>query len=216
MSADTTNENLPDTENTSQNKGNTVDAELASVKAQLAELIENQKATMSAIAETRRPAQTEQEPEDDNLYEPNNLLRKAEQVMERKFQAEQAKNAKIAEMGREYPEIHTDTKVMNAVVEELKKLPSSIQQTADGYEMAILKAVTKAGITPRSRRSIVDEDVSLGNSSSSNERKGSQGKKKLSANSLTLASLMGLDVENPEVVKRLEKRAERTKWNKFE
>jgi hypothetical protein len=212
MSADTTQENLPNTENGSQSKGNHTDAELASVKAQLAELIEANRTIATTLVEQRR--QAEIPTEEENLFDPQTLLRKTEALVEARINTERSTTAKIAEMSREYPEINSDTKLMQAVVNELKALPSSIQQTADGYEVAILKAVNKAGIVPRSRRQAVDEDVSMGNRGGGTQ--GREKKTKLSQNSMDLAELMGLNTSDPEVVKRLEKRAQRSRWNKYE
>lgn len=181
------------------------------------QLSQTQTATAEAITALARKQQPEPEPEDENLYEPNTLLRKAEQVMERKLQIETAKNAKIAEMGKEYPEIHSDTKLMDKVVGKLKALPQALQGTPEGYEMAIRRAVDEQGLIPKSRRrdTSVDEDVSFGNNQGGGIARTAK-KGKASADQLELASLLGMDVNNPKYVERLEKtinsRSDYKKW----
>jgi hypothetical protein len=214
MSADNTPENLPNSENGSQNKGQSLD--LDAIKAQLAELAENQKVTMETVSTVaQRIRQPAPEPEDDNLYEPQNLLRKADRIVEEKLARRDALNAKIAEVSREYPELNSDAKLIQSVVAEAKNLPSHLQQTPEGYEMAMLRAATKAGLVPKSKRSTstVDDDVSMSNSG---ERTRAPKKVKITEAQLRLAELMGRDINDPEYLKRLEKANQRARWNKYE
>lgn len=215
MSADNKDESSQTNQDASASgsKGN---KEIAEIKAQLQELAENTRATMEAVSTVaQRTKPPEPVVEDENLYEPDALLRKAASMAEGIVDAREQRNQRMTEMSREYPELNTDAKLIQAAAAELGKLPANFRVTADGYETAILKAVAKAGLIPKSKRAnvTVDEDVSMSNrggSSGNRERK-----QKVSDATLAAAELMGLDINNPETIKNLEKNSNRN-YNKYE
>lgn len=213
MDADSKNENLPDDNQQAagQSKGNDVLAErLAEVQAQLEAMNQAMQAQSAAIAATqRKPVQEEEE----NLYDPKNLLRKAEATFDTRLREERAKDAKIYELSQEYPEIRGDSKIRADILAAQRELPEHLRDTALGYETAVLKAVAKHGIVAKSKRPTVDPDSSL------SPRSGSTGQPKkrvkVSQNMLAIAELMGRPVDDPEYVKRLEDAANRERFDKY-
>jgi len=204
MSADNTQETSQTSGNPPQDKG----LNLKELSAQLAELAENQKTTMEALGTLARSQRQPEPRKERNFYEPTEMLEEVEERVERKIQAEAAKNLKIAELSKEYPELNSDAKMIQAVVKELEAVPAAIRNSPEGYEMAILKTVHKQGLTPKSKRrdNSIDEDISLGNSG---RRQPPPKRVKVSEETLAAAELMGLDVSDPKVVERLENHANR-------
>lgn len=206
-----TKENLPD--DSQESKGKDTYAEtLANVTAQLAQLAAEQKATQQAIIAATRKQEPEEEVSQDNEYNPAVILKRADQAMDRRLKAERAKDTMIYNMAEEYPEIRTNQKIKDAVVEAHKLVPESIRDSADGYKMAVLEAVQKNGLVPKSRRQTVDEDVSMSPRGGGERRQKSE---KISNATLATAELMGLDVNDKAVVERLEKYSNR-RFSKYE
>lgn len=198
-----------------QSKGKDKLAEtLASVQEQLRAMNESNQATAQAILQMRqeqaRPAVKET---DDDLYDPKTLLNKAGDIMQRQLREERAKNAMIYNLGQEYPEIHSDSVIRQAVIEAQKGLRPDLQDTADGYEVAVLKAVAKHGIMPKSKRQVLEEDASSAPRSGSSP--GSRKKVKVSEDTKTIAALMGLNTEDSETMKNLEKNSNRDTYSKY-
>ncbi len=216
MSADTNDQTPPGT-NSQDGKGDAVSQTLAQFSETLKEMNAQMQATAQAVTEVARRAPMRQEPqEEENLFDPNQLLAKADKVFTQKLQSERAKDMMIYNLSQEYPEIQTDPKIRQAVLEAQRGISEGIRDTAEGYEMAVLKAVQKNGVIPKSRRQAVDEDASIaprGGGSSAPRGKG--GKVKLAPETLELARLMGRDTEDPEVIKRLEAAASRDTYNRY-
>jgi hypothetical protein len=80
--------------------------------------------------------------------------------------------------------------------------------------MAVLKAVTKAGLVPKSKRQVLDEDVSAGGSRGTGETN-RKSKSKVTDQMLRAAEALGRPVDDPDFVKRLEEAANRTAWNRY-
>ncbi len=214
MSADTKNESSQTNQEASAS-GSKGSIDLAELKTQLAELAENQKVTMEAVGTLARgQRQPEQQRAERNLFEPNDMLAEVQERVDRTIQLEAAKNLKIAEMSREYPELNADAKMIQSVVTELGNLPAAIRNTPDGYEVAMLKAASKAGLIPKSKRKAasVDDDISMGNSGGA-ERRAKSGK--IDDATLAAAELMGININDPEVLKRMEQSSKRN-FNRYE
>lgn len=211
---DADDKNNPPTDGqTDQSKGKDKLAEtLASVQEQLRAMNEANQATQQAILQMRQ-AQVQPKETDDDLYDPKTLLNKAGDIMQRQLREERAKNAMIYNLGQEYPEIHSDSVVRQAVIEAQKGLRADLQDTADGYEVAVLKAVAKHGIMPKSKRQVVDDDAS--SPPRSGQSSGPRKKIKVSEDTKTIASLMGLNTEDSETMKNLEKNTNRDTYNKY-
>ena len=159
---------------------------------------------------------------DDDLYNPGKLQSQVEsvanQVASSVLLKERSINAKIAELTQEYPEIQTDPDTKKAVLQAHNNLPKHLVDTAEGYEMAILKAVTEAGIVKKSKRAAVDveEPIAAGSRGASASRARSSGSKgKVDDNMRAFAELMGRPVDDPDYQKRLEEHASRDTYTKY-
>lgn len=210
MSAD--NQNTPPEDQNTNPPVNGND-KLASQLESVTELIRQQNEAFAAqFAKLEAQQAKPKNEEDDNLYDPKNLLARSEQIMTRRLQEEKAKDSMIWELAQEYPEIKSDAKLRAAVLEAQKSLPESIRDSATGYESAVLKAVSKAGLVPKSKRQTQDPDVSMEVRGNGERR---QGKQKISQATLATAQLMGRDINDPETLKRLEEASQRINYSKW-
>lgn len=216
--ADEDIQNAPDQENQAPDPigqlRSETDAKLAEITAQL-------KAQNEVFARNFQALMPKAPPEptigDDDVLDPRGLRDKivseANRTITEALNEERRKNATIVNLAKEYPEINTDSKFQDAIVEAQKSLPQSIRDTADGYELAIMKAVARQGILPKSKRTESDPDgftaASSSSSAASARQRAANPKGKVSDKTLAMAQLLGRDISDPEVVKSLQNAAKR-------
>lgn len=210
-------------DNTSQNStGNSAGGSTGNQDAltkQLAEIQENlgkmnaqMEATQAAIAVANQRANPPPKQEDENLFEPQQMINKMEKIFDTRLRTEKAKDMTIYNLAQEYPEIQTDAKLRQAVLDAQKTIPESIRDTADGYELAVLKATQKAGLVPKSQRRAVEDEPSYDARRSAVK---SKPRVKVSDATLQVAELMGRNISDPETLKRLEDAANRDTYAKY-
>lgn len=196
----------------SQGDNGALNAQLTQVQEELRKMNERMEATQNAIAESNRVKVTKED-DDENIYDPKVLSRKMEAAFDTKLRAERQKDLTIYNLAQEYPEIQTDSKIRAAVLEAQNQIPASLRDTADGYEMAVLKAVSKAGLMPKSKRQVIDDDVSI--SPRSSGTRPTAKRTKVSDRTLQVAEMLGRDISDPKVLAGLEEAANRDTYNKY-
>lgn len=204
-----------------------LDSELGAVKDQLKAMNDAFASGMQQLATAMTPKQPQQQPRqqsgftDADFLDPQALQGKvtnlAQDIASRALAREREMNATIYNLAQEYPEIQTDQKIKQAVVEAHKTLPAEMRDTAVGYETAVYRAVSKEGLQPKSKRQIV-EDAPV----ASGGKGGGQGKPdkkaKVDPRSIEFARLLGRPVDDPNYVKELEKttaRSEDGTWGRY-
>jgi hypothetical protein len=195
-----------------------LDSKLSEVQQQLAQMNEFMQSQQRAAA---KPQATEID--DSDVFDAQSLNRKvtqaADSVARELLAQERQKNATIYQMAQEYPEIHSDKDLQKEILSAQKTLPKSLQDTAEGYEMAVLKAVSKQGLVAKSRRQAAssDDDFSVGSRSSSSTK--SEGRrssgKKVSEATLAAAELLRGRALTDEERKGLEQAASRDTYNRY-
>lgn len=212
MSADNTDQTLPDAK-TEKAKGKDDNTSiLAEMQEQLRAMNDRMEATQTAIAEANKRAAPPQKQEEENLYDPTVVLARAEKIFDTRLREEKQKDITIFQLADEFPEIKSDPKVRQSVMEAQKGLPSHLQDTAQGYELAVLQATSKHGLIKRSQRKVVEDEPSYDGTRRSNR---SEKKAKVSQATLDAAALMGVNVEDPDTVKRLEGYTNRDTYSKY-
>ncbi len=211
--------NTNTSQNSSSNNASGSTGNQAELTRQLAEIQENlgrmnsqMEATQAAIAAANQRAAPIQKQEDENLFEPQQMINKMEKIFDTRLRTEKAKDMTIYNLAQEYPEIQTDSKLRQAVLEAQKSIPESIRDTADGYELAVLKATQKAGLIPKSQRRSVEDEPSYDGRRSTAKAKP---RVKVSDATLQVAELMGRNISDPETLKRLEDAANRDTYSKY-
>lgn len=189
-------------------------AMLAKMEAAMASMNEKLEAQATMLAEAnKRLAPPAPKQDDVNLYEPQNMVQHMERIFDTRLRTEKQKDLTIYNLAQEYPEIQTDPKVRAAVLDAQKSVPEHIRDTAEGYELAVLKAAGKSGLVPKSQRKTVDDDVTYDGT----RRQSSAPKKrnKVSEATLAAAELMGININDENRVKSLEEHANRDSWTKY-
>lgn len=215
-SQDSTSQQVSTTE--LSGKINSVETQLASVAAQIQSMNQGFQAATAAL--TAKAATREEEVSDDDVYNPakltSKILNKATDIATQIINDNRAKDMKIHQLAQEYPEIHSNVDLRKQILAEQSKLPKSFQDTADGYEMAVLKAVTNAGILAKSKRPVVDEDFSAGSGRSSGGSRRERGTaKKVSEATVAFAELLrGRELTKDEQ-KSLENANQRDSFGKY-
>lgn len=181
---------------------------LEKLEAQLQAMNTRLEETMTAIAAANRKPEPRQE--EVNLYEPSQMVQHVEKIFDTRLREEKNKDMVIYSLAQEYPEIQTDTKVRQAVLDAQKTVPQHLQGTAEGYELAVLKATSKAGLIPKSQRKVLDDEPSGG------QRPPQPRKRvKVSPETIAAAQAMGMNTDDPEYMKRLEDAANRDSYTKY-
>lgn len=126
------------------------------------------------------------------------------------------RNQAIAQLVAEYPEA-TDTSnpMYKKVLEMHSSLPANLQETPEGYELAVSKAARMLGIAPKSARQTPSND-GFSFSSKSSGAKVTSKKVELDDATLELAARVGMNINDPKVVERLQQRAQRKSWGRYE
>lgn len=218
--------NADNKEDTSQQSNNGLDgkaleAKLADVQEQLKTMNEEFAKSMTSLASRVAPQQKKQETtfSDNDVYDAKTLGQKVEQrssqIAKEIIAQERQLNNTIYQLSQEYPEIVSDAAIRKAVLEANALLPEQMRDSALGYETAVLKAVSKAGLMPKSKRPVVDEDISSGGGRGSDRNSKKAGKGKVTEDMLAFAQLLGRDVSDPKVIKGLEDAAGRDNWSKY-
>lgn len=201
-------------------------SELDSKLAAVTELLKAQNAqNAQAYAELRAavPAKPPQPRfEDSDMYDASKMeekvARTAGEIADAAISRNNRVNAKIYELQQDYPEIQNDPDVQKAVVAAHDLIPKSLQGTPEGYEMAVLKTVSKQGLVPKSKRQSVeiDEPIGGGSSSAGSSRGTRSTSGKVAQETLDFAKLLNRPVDDPEYQKRLGESNKRINYGKWE
>lgn len=206
-------------------------SELEALKEQLAQMNQQYQASMQSIVETvTSQAQAKYEPQEDPYMTEEE---KRIKMLESKISDLESSSAKrtqemirrereldntVVRLASMYPEIQADSKVQQAVVSEHNKLNKSLQDTAEGYELAVQRAVTKMGLVPKSKRQQAgsSDDYVASGSKGGGSATTKKGKSKVDEKTLAFAALLGRDIEDPKVIEGLERATERDRWNRYQ
>jgi hypothetical protein len=197
-----------------------LDAKLSAVTEMLKAVNAQNQEAYQNLASAIKPAQKAQPVfTDDAMYDPGKLQEavtvQASKIARDMLKSERELNTTVYNMAQEYPEIQTDPQIQKAVREAQATLPENMRDTALGLETAILKAASKAGLMPKSKRSApVDDDIYVAPRGSGEQRKSSRSQK-VDQRTLEFAELLGRDIEDPQVLKGLEEATKRDSYSKY-
>ncbi len=192
--------------------------EIDTVNEQLRAMNATFKESIETLANSMKPAVVQKQVSfDDAMYDADKMEERVTQKATEIAQGVAAKNREldmtIYNLSQDYPEITSDSAIQKSVKEIEASLPAAMRGTAIGLETAVLKAVTKAGLMPKSKRQTVDEDISFGSGRSQTTKP--KARAKVDQNMLDIATLMGRDITDKNVLKGLEDAANRDTFNKY-
>ncbi len=211
--ADTENTSQTATQATGQQSGNEGNKAFKEMQEQLQAMNSKMEETLAAIAASNQRNTPKVQEVEENLYDPQVVLQRAERIFDTKYRTEKQKDMTIFNLAQDYPEIQTDPKIRQAVLDAQKTVPEHMRDTAEGYQLAVLQATSRAGLIPKSQRKTVDDDVSYDGT-----RRQAQAPKKrvkVSDAMIEVAQRMGRNTDDPEVMKRLEDAANRDTFTKY-
>lgn len=146
----------------------------------------------------------------------------AARLVDERLSQQSNSNAILSQLGSEYPELNeANSELTLRAVDIYKKMSPQDRQSPLAYKAAVRDAAADLGILPKNKRKATSSsetpDISSGSSGSGSTGSGSSQKsKKLDANTLAFAQLLGLNTKDPKVVESITKRAQRTSWKKYE
>lgn len=136
------------------------------------------------------------------------------------------KTITIQQLAADYPELgDTKSALSKRAIEIAGKLSSDFMQTPDGIKLAVREAAAELGVLPKKLRietNSNDEDFAMedfiagggGGRGSDDSRKKPKSKEDLENNTIVVAELMGVNVNDSKVVERM-KQYKKRNWNKW-
>lgn len=153
----------------------------------------------------------------------NKIVERVTKQVETKHQQTSTAQQTVVKLQGEYPELgDMRTTAYKAAERYYDQLPATLKGTAEGAEIALMRAVREEGLMPKGKRDqqrTDGEDFSLdGEGARRNvEPKGARGKKsEIDPRTLGFAELMGKNVKDPKYIERLKKESTRESWNKWQ
>lgn len=198
-----------------QRKFDNMTAEVAKQR----ELSEQLLARIAALPTTEKKQEREPDLSDLIYSDPKRyseiMEERAEARIMKKLEGQQRNANVLNQLMNEYPETgDQDHPLTKRAVEIYNGLPSDEKTSPAAYRAAVAEAAAEMGVKPRSKRP-ADEEYTMGAGSSGSRRRSKGDSEKADPATLGFAAAVGLDISDPELVKRLAKRAQRT-WTKYE
>lgn len=169
-----------------------VESELSSIKEQLQSMNQQYSQGLQEIKSAVAPKAPTMTVEDDDIFDPKTLRKKiineATGIADSMIRANREKDIMIYNLAQDYPELQSDRELQNEMLAAQKALPKDLQDTAIGYKMAALEAVTKKGLIAKSKRQVVDQDIASGGARSAAKPDKSQAK--VSDKTIAIAELL--------------------------
>lgn len=145
--------------------------------------------------------------------------RRADALVNARLNAQQQTNAVLTQLTSDYPELaDSNSELTKKAVEIYNSLSPAEKQSPTAYKVAVRDAAAEVGLLPKSKRkSSSGDDFSFGGGSAgSGNRSESRKADKLSNETLAFAEALGMDIKDKKVVERLQSRAQRKNWNRYE
>jgi len=209
-----------------------IKSEMAKLQEQLADMNQQYQQNMQSVVDAVTKSQSQIDNSDDEYLtneekqikamraEIDALKSEAPRQTQQLLKKERDLNNTVVRLANDYPEIQADAKMRQAVLDEHAKLSPGLKETAEGYELAVQRAASKAGLVPSAKRKSAERDADGfsapgSKSGSSASAGGSKRKAKVSEKTLMIAQLLGRDINDEKVRKGLEEAAERDTYNRY-
>ena len=143
-------------------------------------------------------------------------LKSFEQGLDQRQQQQAKQQQVVNEITAEFPEINQSGSDLQLKAQELYAgLSQDEKENPTAWKATIFEAAMAVGVKPRSQRSESTDDFTFGSgkgSSSSLNRSSRRTSEDLSDDTINFASLMGMDISDPEKLKALKERTKRKDW----
>lgn len=142
--------------------------------------------------------------------------RAAESAASKIAAAAQERQLVLSQMISDYPELNDQSsELYQRAVQMSRTLPRDQQDSPNSVKAVIREAAAELGILTKAKRS-GSGDFSLGGSRSTGGPSSSSGSKgKIDDKTLAFAEAMGMNIEDPKYLERLEKASKRDTWTRY-
>jgi hypothetical protein len=193
------------------------------ISEQLRTQAEQMQAMLSSLqAAKSTPAAPVEEP--DPIVDPvafkARIKEEAKSEIRSEINLSQATQSEIMRLQAMYPEFgENDSKAAKIALQKFQSLNPALKGTPEGAKLVMMETAAELGLIPasRRRRSESEDDYTVGGSpSAAAPQRGKQTSKKVDDLTLAFASYIGIDVNDQNTRKELEKYAQRDRWGKWE
>lgn len=219
----------PETTQEGQSKQQSPDysGQFQNISEQLKQMNEQFLQSQQQMITQLQPTPQTQESDEIDPYDPDSLkryvskveqqaLQKAQQTVQETLQRDNALKGTLARLGSEYPEINQDAETQKLVVSEHGRLPKNLQDTAEGYELAVARVASSKGLIPKSKRPAPKEDEFVASGSSGSGRRSQrQRNQEVSDAAKAWSQLLGRDTESDDYKKRMNEIVKNKRFNKY-
>lgn len=201
-----------------------MDRKLGNVTEQLrlqSEMLERTLQQMQAAKNTAPAAPVEEpDPIIDAAGYKEHIKREVLGEVERRNSLSQATQSEIMRLQAMYPEFgENNSEAAKVALQKFQALDPALKGTPAGAKLVMMEAAAELGLVPasRRRRSESEDDYTVGGSpSQAAPQRSKQSSKKVDDLTLAFASKIGINVNDQNTRKELEKYAQRDRWGKWE
>lgn len=192
-------------------KSANMESQLANTQAQLDQLMQQLTANAQQPKQKIAKDLIYDNPEEFVSQVEARAVARAEQMINQKSQANMQLQNVVNDIQSKYSEFsETGSEAASLALQIASKLPQSIRGTAEGAEVAMMRAVAQLGLTPKSKKVPSAGDDFVGTSSGS--QKAPQARGRQDQLQREFARLLGADLNNKPTAKEFEKAQKRSKW----
>lgn len=206
-------------------KGPDIDSKFQTIAEQLKNMNEQFLQSQQQLINAVKPQQQVQEAELDP-YNPDSLkayvsrieqeaIKRAEASVQSALQKDTQLKSTIARLASDFPEINSDAATQQMVLEAHKSLPKNLQDTAEGYELAVARVAAKQGLVAKPKRQQASSDDYSASGYQPGRKSSSAKKVEVSETAKIWSQLLGRDTESAEYKKNMAEISQR-KFRKYE
>lgn len=230
MSDENTPENKQKGDDTFQNLKKEMDRKLSSQEAKLSELAEANKALLAKLSSMTQPKPLMIEDDIEKAWyeDPKAAAAKIKEATKAEIIAEVNRNQELQArtsqtlqaLVSDYPELNDpNNELTKKAVEIYNALPADERVSPSSYRLAVKEAASDLGVVPvKRRKSQEDDSFTMSPSSSAYATKQGTSKSRkgdVDPRTIAFAQLVGLDVNNEQVMENLKAKSKRN-WSKYE
>lgn len=197
------------------------------VDSKISALAESQQQLLAQLQTMAAPTQPETKSDDlsDIMYsDPERYAQiieeRAEARISKKQEAERARsselNRTVTSLTQQFPELQDANNPLTRKVYEAYGQLDISQQSPAALKATVLEAAVDLGIQPYNKRQQNDDSFSLGGNNGQSKPPKKAESDEVDPATMEWARRLGMDTSNPEMKKRLQQRAKREAWNKYQ
>lgn len=201
-----------------------LESKFSTIAQQLEAVTQNQQKFQESLVNTIQPQQpTYQDDDDYDIYDGKKFAQKlktevssdVDQRIQQAVQRQQQLSTKIMEINQQYPEVSkAGSDLQKQFIQQHQSLPKSLQETPEGYELAVARAVSRLGVSPKGQSAA--EPTPRGSAAAPTAQKAPKAADQQKTERVKLISkLLGRDIESEDYNKRVSEALNRNTWGRY-